>query len=183
MQRILLHGWGLHTVCAMRSCLGGASRCSTPPYLSKMPSLMFVLNVSFFFLYSLAKTSSLVGSACRCTSAPFSYASQANTVESSIQGEKRTWLLMQNGKGWTHTASWPSRGNRLNASQNYLQHKEFCRDKKWSQVNVPSMNHLRRCCMMASWPNNNIAASATHSWESFPVFLKGFSLMDRVFGS
>ena len=64
----------------MSSSLGGACRCSVPPYLSSMAFFLLSSCCSFLSLYSLFNNSSLVGSACKCTSAPFSYASHANAA-------------------------------------------------------------------------------------------------------
>ncbi len=76
----------------MRSCLGGASRCSSPPYFSTMLRFCVSLNFSFFSLNSRARISSLVGSACRFTSAPFSYASHANTAKRGFY-----WFIGESG--------------------------------------------------------------------------------------
>lgn len=48
--------------------------------LSSTDNFLSCSNSPFLTLYSLCSSSSFVGSACKWTSAPFSYASQANTV-------------------------------------------------------------------------------------------------------
>ena len=62
----------LLTVCAIKSCLGGASKCSSPPYFCNILSLADVLESSLRLTTSLLNSSSFVGSACMWTSVPCS---------------------------------------------------------------------------------------------------------------